>query len=321
MLNLVERRLATITPKEAASILAERNHYDGQRPLRQSHVDYLAGKMKEGLFHCAEIAYAKLPDGRWVMVNGQHSCSAGVQSGIPFNASIYGYECQSESDVFELFSEIDRGVRRSQTDITRAGRQIMSITLRNINAQCVGQYGSAILMAPKEGRPAEFRSRAITPQNRVAAVCANPEEAQFLHRYYGPLLFNRVAVRMAMIATFRADADRARLFWDSVIQPDHLPAADPRKRLHNHLLGKECVRSSAFAVRRTYLVCLDYWDAHATGSDVAAYDPGRTTVALKPTAPVPVLATVKIMPRLTVPAPQTFTAAMPTIPVAPAAAQ
>jgi len=306
MLNLTERRLAIVTPKEAASILAERNTYGGQRPLRQSHVDCLAGKMRDGLFHSAEIIYAKLPDGRWMTLNGQHTCLASVQSGIPFNASIYGYECQTEADLFVLFSEIDCGMRRSQIDITRAGRQTMSPQLREISTGSVGLFGAAIQMAPKDNRPAVFRSRSVSPQKRVAAVCENPDEACFLNQYHGWLLLNLIAARMAMVATFRADAERARLFWDGVIQPSRLPATDPRSQLHKFLLSKECRRSSAFAVRQTYSVCVNFWNAHATGGDVAVYDVSQTPVAMKPTTPAPAApasapSMVRIAPRTPVP--------------------
>jgi len=291
MLNLIERRLSTITPKEAAVILAERNNYCGQRPLRQSHVDYLAKKMEKGLFHVATVTYAKFPDGSWVLVDGQHSLSGAVQTGIPINASIHGFECQAEEDVFILFSEIDRGMRRSQTDITRAGRQTMSPLLREINAGSVGMFGAAILMAPKENRPPAFRFREITPQNRVIAVSNNPEEALFLNRYHGWLLLNRIAVRMAMVATFRADADRARLFWDGVIRPGNLPSTDPRCRLYTRLLDNDCRRFSAFMIRKVYCACLNHWNAHATGTDIAPEDGIQTPVAMKPTINVPTLVT------------------------------
>ena len=293
MLRLIEKRLAFITPKEAAELLAERNTYCGQRPMRQSHVDYLAGKMREGLYHSAEIAYANLPDGRWVICNGQHSLAGSVQSGIPITASIYGYAAQNENDVFVLFSEFDRGMRRSQTDITRAGRQIMPSQLRGINAGSVGMFGLAILMAPTKNRLGTFRYREITPQNRVMAVVANPEEALFLHRYHGWFLLNCIAARMAMVATFRADADRARLFWDGVIRPDKLPATDPRCQLRDYLKDSECRRFSAFTIRRTYLACVNYWNAHATGTDVAPQDANYTPIAMKPTIGVPTLGTGK----------------------------
>jgi len=78
MLNLVERRLATIRPEEAARLLDQRNTYCGQRPRRQSHVDFLARKMKEGLFLNAEISYASLPDGSWALTNGAHTLLCGA---------------------------------------------------------------------------------------------------------------------------------------------------------------------------------------------------------------------------------------------------
>ena len=321
MINLVERRLVTIKPKEAAQMIAEHNAYSGQRPLRDAHVRYLSGKMEENrFFQEAQIAFARLPDGSSTILNGQHSLRSCVRSGVPIDASIRVFECRDETDLFQLYSEMDQGLRRSQADVTRAGRNIMPPSLQSVHIGQLAQYGAAILMAPAEGRPAVFQSRSISPQNRVTAVCANPEEALFLHRYFGWMLLNRVAVRMAMAATFRADADRARLFWDGVVHPDQFPNVDPRKQLFNRLLEKECARSSAFAVHRTYSACLNHWNAHAAGKAVVE-DNDRTPEAMKPTVPVPLLATVKLPPRPENPTTQTFTAAMPSLSALPAAAQ
>lgn len=78
MPNLVERRLTTVMPEEAARLLEIHNAYQGQRSLRPSHVTLLAEKMKAGLFLQGEISYAIMPDGRSVLTNGQHQLLCGI---------------------------------------------------------------------------------------------------------------------------------------------------------------------------------------------------------------------------------------------------
>ncbi|MCL2001548.1 MAG: hypothetical protein FWG74_08950 [Planctomycetes bacterium] len=304
MLNLVERRLATIRPEEAARLLEQRNTYCGQRPRRQSHVDFLARKMKDGLFLNAEISYASLPDGSWALTNGAHTLAACRQSGVPFMGSIYGYECTDLNDLFTLYSESDQGARRNLTDVMRAGQNTFTAELKEIPHGQLALYGAAILMAGMEGGRPGFQSRKATPQSRVRAVATHQEEALFLHEFSGAFLLKRIPIRMAMVATFRADANRAKVFWSGVADPERLPATDPRRMLHAQLLSKECRRGTATAIHRTYSQCVHHWNAHATGSAVEEYSSGKTPSVMKPSAPIPLLATVSPMLPKVIPANQ-----------------
>ena len=316
MFNLVERRLATFQRHHAEEFLKEHNHYCGQRPLRQSHVDYLAGKMKEGLFLQTDIAYARLPDGRSALVDGQHGLNACRQSGIPINVSVCGYEVRDEAEVWSLYAECDAGLRRTQTDVVRASRNIMPPDLREIPHNSVSLYGAAILMAPFSGGATVFSSREIKSKRRVMAVCSSTAEALFLHEYQGVEIFNRIPVRMAMLATRRVDADRASLFWDGVARPERMSADDPRRLLSAFLVKARRGVSSAVHVRAIYSTCVGHWNAHATGRPLAEclheVMQGMAGV-LTPTVPAPALTpapAVRFAPRSPLP----FTAAKPSAP-------
>jgi len=293
MLNLVERRLATIRPDEAARMLEQRNTYCGQRPRRQSHVDFIARKMKDGLFLNAEISYASLPDGSWALTNGAHTLAACQQSGVPINASIYGYEVGDVYDLFQLYSETDQGAKRNLGDVMRAGQNTFSAHLKEIPHAQLALYGAAILMADMEGGRPCFQSRKATPQARVRAVAAHQAETMFLDDFSGAFLLKRIPIRMAMVATFRVDASRARLFWSGVVDPERLPASDPRRLLQTQLMTKECRRGTAAAIQWTYSVCVNHWNAHACGGAVEEYGNGKTPAVMKPTVAVPSLVTLK----------------------------
>lgn len=299
MFNLVERRLATFQRHHAEEFLKEHNFFCGQRPLRQSHVDYLASKMREGLFLQTDVAFARLPDGRSAIIDGQHGLNACRQSGIPINVAVCGYEVKDEAEIWALYAETDQGLRRTQADVVRASRNIMPPEVRDIPHGKVSLYGAAILMAPSSGWAGSYASREIKPKQRVMAVFSSAAEALFLHEYQHAEIFNRIPVRMAMVATRRVDADRARVFWNGVADIAHLPVDDPRRALHRYL-AEASGASSAVRVRAVYAHCIGCWNSHVTGKaldDCLREAMQRGCQALKPTIPVPVLATVKLPPR------------------------
>jgi len=231
-------------------------------------VNYLAGKMREGLFIQTDVAYGRLPDGRSAIVDGQHGLAACRQTGIPINVSICGYTCKDEAELWALYSEHDQGLRRTQADIVRASRSIMPPEVRDIPHSKVSLYGAAILMAPSSSGAAIFLSRTIRPKRRVMAVFASPAEALFLHEYQHVAIFNRIPVHMAMLSTHRVDEDRARLFWKNVVDIKRLPEGDPRRVLHRFLAESRRGASSAVRVRAIYSYCVGCWNAHVTGGSL-----------------------------------------------------
>jgi hypothetical protein len=178
----------------------------------------------------------------------------------------------------------------------RAGQTTLTAQLKEVPNGQLALYGAAILMADMEGGRPCFQSRKATPQSRVSAVASHQAEAMFLHDFSGAFLFKRIPIRMAMVATYRADPGRARLFWGSVIEPEFMPTSDPRRMLHSQLMSKECRRGTAAANHRTYSVCINHWNAHAAGTAVEEYSNAKTPAVIKPTAPVPALATTSVIP-------------------------
>lgn len=311
MFTLTGKRLIVITPEEADDILRNKNIYDSQRPYDPRHAALLKKKMRTGKFLAGLVIFAHRPDGSSLLVNAQHQLESCRQTGLPFDAAVYDYFCATEQDVYELFSEIDQGKRRSQSDIVRACRGTLPASLREISLTALAQYGAAILLSDLHGVPV-FQTRMATPHDRVAAVRAHSEEALYLHEFQAAKHFNRIPVRMAMVAAYRIDPDRARLFWNGVADPDRLPAADVRRLLHDRLMrvgGRG--KGTTVEMRRLYAACVNHWNAHATGGDPAEYQDDDLPSVMAVAAPVPTLATVKLPPQATKPATQTFTASLP----------
>lgn len=110
--------ISLITP-QLATILLTFNTYIGQKKLQRKKIDEYAWKMTDGLFCLGHLAFAKCPDGRWVIINGQHQLEAIVKSGVTVRVSIETFECDTNRDVSILYMQYDAHAR-SQTDYITA---------------------------------------------------------------------------------------------------------------------------------------------------------------------------------------------------------
>ncbi len=79
----MKTKLTKVTPDLARSWLKENTH---NRNVRQSHVDFLAGEMKNGRWQVTHQGICIAEDG--VLIDGQHRLLAVVQSGVPVEMMI-----------------------------------------------------------------------------------------------------------------------------------------------------------------------------------------------------------------------------------------
>jgi hypothetical protein len=93
------------------------------RPLRKSHVNYLAREMKEGRWRLTHQGIAFAPDG--TLMDGQHRLQAIKEAAIPVYLQISYYE--AGDNINFAFPILDRGLIRSISDITRIDTKIIQI--------------------------------------------------------------------------------------------------------------------------------------------------------------------------------------------------
>src|SRR3954451_20396579 len=81
--DMINEGRIEIDPDLAQFVLDE-HAYDGQRSVNDFQINYLAAIMEADDWHPgSQIAFAQLPDGTRLMVNGYHRLHALIKSGLP----------------------------------------------------------------------------------------------------------------------------------------------------------------------------------------------------------------------------------------------
>lgn len=114
--TMIETRWQDLGPNEAAQII-EHWVFPRQRTVRPRRVLHLARLMRNGEFAPSEIKVAILPDGRHMLLNGQHRVRAVVESGCTILVGLTTIHVEDQAMVEMLYSAEDRQGPRTINDI------------------------------------------------------------------------------------------------------------------------------------------------------------------------------------------------------------
>lgn len=213
--------------------------YDHQRPLSQSHVDYLAKQMTDGAFDpTAQVAFAVMrPDGPLMLINGQHTLWAIVESDTEQTLPVITYEVDTPLDIARIYSHFDIGRGRNFADAVRAYGTADSI---GITDQQIIRLGGA-LRHILSGFP---RTKPDTrfPNERIIKETRNwQKEALSFFELISPgdikmkSAISRAAPMAVMLVILRYCPEDGPSFLEQVVIDDGLRLGDPRKTLHRYI--------------------------------------------------------------------------------------
>lgn len=98
--------IETITPAQAKKWLE--NRFEGQRKVREGHVQRMASDILEGKWHLTNDAFSLI---KGKLANGQHRCEAIALAGVPCDAMVL------RSNDEALFRVMDSGIARRDYDV------------------------------------------------------------------------------------------------------------------------------------------------------------------------------------------------------------
>jgi len=257
-----------VTPHKAEAFL-HLNTFAGQRPLDGQVVTRYANYMKECKFRVAEIALAMAPDGVQYLFNGQHVCNAGILSGCTFKASYQEYVAPTNTDLWRLFGTFDTHRGRSETNIIKAARGLFVHQELSVIPLAVLKLTGAALLYLGEGTSPRFGINPLSKSDKPELVDAHTEETLLVHSYVMQSAFPlRVAVVVALLATFRANAAKAQEFWDRVTIGDNLKRGTPQYNLHKYLIQPtDHNRGGLKTHTRYYKTCVAWWNSFVDGTN------------------------------------------------------
>jgi len=270
---MYERKLTRtieVSPRKAEEFL-HLNTFPGQRPMSPRKVNTYASLLKEGRFRVAEVALAKTPDGRQYLMNGQQTCQASMMSQIGFTACYQEYDCLTDRDLYALFGSFDVHGVRSEIDLIRGVRGLFKHKELNELGLQVLQLCSSALFYLGDGISPNFSNKANTKIAKAMLVDQdNVKDEVLMVNEYVQLGGARpkVAVVVAMLATFRKNPVKARLFWDRVIGGDKLERGSPQYNLHNFLASSSPTAGTGGLHGHTtrYKTCIAWWNSFVEGT-------------------------------------------------------
>lgn len=265
MYTIYKTRTETVSPRKAEEYLRS-NTFLGQRKLDPSWVQNLVSCQKDGSFTKGAISLAETRESNdLVLMNGQHQLNACIMSGLPMLATIDWYKYENDQDLWHLFALFDTHKARSERHIMKAARGLFeSEYLREIPLSILAACGSALVFVGGETTP-NFSAKTIKKSDKADLVQTYQKDVLFV----ASMGFQRINVPVvcAMITTHRKDADRADTFWRRILHNDQLVRGTPEHRLHadlNDYYQKQ--RGGSGRNLRVYRLCVEWWNAHVTGT-------------------------------------------------------
>lgn len=233
----ISNTVATIT-KDVAKRYRATCQYEGQRPISELNIKRLWGEMERGTFvQGTPITFCALPDGKLLLVNGNHTLETIARSGIAQTLSIIVLDVRNMAEVADIYAAFDIHKVRSWANAVHAQGLDQEFPLAKPVSGALGltlqkfKYSSQNVDA-NSSRPLRFSVMRETYRQPAALMEAAIQGASGIIR--------RICLRRAVLGialeTLKYQPSAAFEFWQGLSHDDGLTKGDARKTLLNYLI-------------------------------------------------------------------------------------
>lgn len=269
MIRLISRQMIDVFTEGAEKYL-DSNTLEEQRAVRWWHVQELLEKMKSGLFRYGNVAFCRIKNGPWVMLDGQHVCYAICEYMNSVQCVVEKWAVDTLLERSELFRQYEI-LSRGQPEMVRveAGaleikwpewitNLVVSASAIDIRKKATDTIIHTTNIPGLNVRDANMtRPSAVTKEQKVSALRQYISEGQFICN----ILTNgnpseatrksvrhlvRAAIAYAMMETWRKNHAMAGKFWTEVRDGAFLENDSPTKLLREYLITCSGNKSSGF---------------------------------------------------------------------------
>lgn len=282
--GFISEGVCKFTPARANAVF-NRCRYERNRKetSAKAHIDALRREMRDGQWlPRQQIDFARLPDGKLILVNGHHRMLAQAESGVDIEWNVVIHDCGDMDDVANLFWRFDTVLRkRSISNVLDGVNAAENLGLSKYAAKGLASAAAFIdngLSPPRSG------TRIYTPAEKLGLMSDWQIEAQAYDASIGSAandslrrkLFG-VQIMAVGLITFRVNEPKASEFWHSVAMDDGLRRGDPRKTLVDFLRD---THASSTGLTATSAACARAWNAWDAGKVLTLIRVGRAPVRI-----------------------------------------
>ncbi len=280
MVKFLHNSTVTVTPSRAAELL-KFNTFGRQRNINKRRIARYASEMRAGRFIAGTQIHIMRLGSEEILVNGQHTLWAIVESGISITLTIAYSSAENMDDVARTYIHHDpTGGARDQNDVMKA-LDIPSL-MEMSSAHAAKMYSAIRFLKSGFSRKETNDSK----EDVFAEVMEwMLEGTAFFDAVRGgsPAVYNAPVMSVGLV-TFRYQEKLAHEFWKQVAEDDGLRKNDPRKCLHTFIeeykLKPQSFLRNEKAITPAYLarVSATAWNAFFTGrklTRILVYDVDR----------------------------------------------
>lgn len=272
--------------KAKAYEFLELRTFEGERPVRERHVQFLFDEYAAGRFLWQNVllASAKLPNGDEYRINGQHTCWMRVhvqEKDEPLNAVVraMSYSVNDEHQLRQLYSAFDRGAPRT---VGHVGKVLL------MGTKVVDGIPSSLINQVLAGFKIHFSSdaakRNATSIEDWCSIIENNHATNFnvVGRYTAQherdvRWVKRASVIAAMLSTFEKNVEASDNFWAPVLNGLGLDKKnDPRYQLRKYLQEHGNTTHGGMiptSSEEMYSVCIQMWNHFRDGTSITVVKP------------------------------------------------
>ncbi len=270
------------SPSEALQAV-DALRYPFQRPLRPTHVAFLAQEMRTDTFEMCAILIAHISNtGQKFLVDGQHRLWAIAQANVDVTLAVVEVECTSMEEVGLLYANTDAGLARSARDAMSFAASALSLSgheFTTLNGAC------GLVIAGFEPASSEFQ-RKTSVRSRSLRVAVIERLALPFSQFRADIAksevmtkpLNRAAVAAVATITFKHQEDSAREFWGEMSRNNGLMPGDSRHALFSWLLANNANRYPPYIYARYVAGAWNAFQERRSYSRVALMSPDNPIV-------------------------------------------
>ena len=264
------RSMRDIGPVMAQELL-KCNTFPGQRRLRPWWVEAMVKMHNAGELRRCDIGMAHM-NGDKILVNGQHTLTAIVQSKDAFPCVVVDYDCHDDQDLWKLYGSFDTHLKRSQGDILHAAQGSFKYPeLRDLPGHLLSTcMGALVMLRGQDSEPLFATPVGMTPAEKVGLLETHLDAVIFISEVWrvGKPNLMTVPAAAAAINMYRRDEKAASAFWKRTLDGVGLLGTDPEYRLRETLLSYSMSKTGAGGwprFRMIYVACAQWWNSSRTG--------------------------------------------------------
>lgn len=292
----VVTEMKLVTPAIADRYL-RLGEYELQRSTSPIHIEELAEEMEAGRFQeGTTIDIAELGE-RFFLINGRHTCSAIVKSGLAQRLCVKKHRVSNEREVGAIYARLDIQKTRTPFERLRALGVADSFDLNQHEISAING-GLKLILAQFRNQPSsKIQTRSVDRAIFKSAerwaegfdeyrhqIQQFKEAINFEEQVGERRRFLRTGVTAIALVTLRHQGKKAWDFWASAAADDGLRAHSPAHRL-NMWLHVNRARSGGAALNQARYIA-SCWNAHYEGRQlrkVYPADSGLIGITIKGT--------------------------------------